>query len=263
MFWCNIIRSLNMAYLKSFIAFAIAVRVLEFDRNDFPKNLTSSIVIINGVIFVLFPIWTLYFLASRYEVLDEPEVRVKFETLYEGLNFKRRETHFYPLIYLSRRALFTLIAIFLGSYSYFQVMSVNFMNFLYTIYIGNTHPNKTKKVQMMEMFNEWVIQILCFHLMLFTDFINVSNESYAYELAFSFQYMCYTLIGVNVLALLTDFYRPIQIAYLKFKGKREVKKKMQEWFKKKEYLKKSASQRRIERIVRNKEFAAHLENDFY
>lgn len=50
------------------------------------------------------------------------------------------------------------------------------MNIFYSIYFAGSHPNARVWDFRLELFNEWALQVLCFHLMCFTDMVKLDTE---------------------------------------------------------------------------------------
>jgi hypothetical protein len=61
-------------------------------------------------IVVALPIWQCYFLATRYNKLDEEEYRLHYGTAYEGINLANPYAYLRPIMYYIRRI--AIIAIF-------------------------------------------------------------------------------------------------------------------------------------------------------
>ena len=92
------------------------------------------------------------------------------------------------------------------------------MNYWYIIYLGQVLPFKAKAQNRLEIFNEWIIQILCFHLFCFTDFIDLTHDDMIqYKIGHSFIIITLMMIAINVSNMVYNFYRPISLWNMKRK----------------------------------------------
>jgi hypothetical protein len=156
MIWNGLISSLNLTYLRSFISFTIAMLYAIWVDATFTKLLLNISQIVIFSLFIIFPIWTAYFLLN-HQNLENKKVQEMYHKLYQDLKTNDLDALKYPLIFLMRRVFFTLIALTLVRFPAFQVQLVNMMNYFYIIYIGQVKPFKLPKLNRLEMFNEWTI----------------------------------------------------------------------------------------------------------
>ena len=85
------------------------------------------------------------------------------------------------------------------------------LNVLYSIYFAGSHPNSRIWDFRLELFNEWAIQILCFHLMCFTDMVNMDTEPFInYKLGQSFKFLATFMIFVNLFGITVGMIRPVK-----------------------------------------------------
>ena len=107
--WNNTIRSLSLAYLKTFVAFTIATKAIET-----VSTVSSVISIIIGSILIIYPIWTAYFLLKNHKILGKKKIKFKYESLYSELRISKKSALVYPLIYMGRRIIFVMLAIYVS-----------------------------------------------------------------------------------------------------------------------------------------------------
>ena len=175
--------------------------------------------------------WTAYFLKTNEAQLKDEETKTKFGPLYADLQMKTTESKYYPLVMTGRRIMFVLIAIIFRGRNYFQVQSLLFLNILYTIYLGNYRPKKYRDDMKLEFFNEWNIQVLCLHMMCFTDFVStVYDQKINYKLGDSFKYFVYLMIIVNMIRMVKAVFNAIRLRW----SRRQYRKHLKESLKKKE-----------------------------
>lgn len=83
----------------------------------------------------------------------------------------------------------------------------------------------------LEFFNEWNIQVLCLHMMCFTDFVStVYDQKINYKLGDSFKYFVYLMIIVNMIRMVKAVFNAIRLRW----SRRQYRKHLKESLKKKE-----------------------------
>lgn len=199
-FWSNTIRTVSVIFTYIMIAFAIASLV---------NGMVFAIAI--GSMLAFYPLWTLVFLFYYRMSLINRTVLETYWALYGNLKYKQTTALLYPFLSISRKALFVFGAIYLEEWSYFQVQLFTLLNIFYSLYFAGSHPNSRKWDFRLEIFNEWGIQILCFHLMCFTDMVQLDTEPFInYKLGQSFKYLATFMIFVNLFAITVGMIRPVK-----------------------------------------------------
>ena len=110
--WSGLIKSLLATYLKNFVAFYLAILLLQSSNKVDGIVVTS--VIFTGLPLVTFPLWNFVFLYRNRNDLEKPEIQEKYSGLYSNLNqnfnLHTVSTLFYPTLFVLRRLLFVIIA---------------------------------------------------------------------------------------------------------------------------------------------------------
>lgn len=89
------------------------------------------------------------------------------------------------------------------------------MNIFYSIFFAGVHPNARIWDFRLEIFNEWSIQIMCFHLICFTDMVKLDTEPLInYKIGESFKLFAMFVIIINLLTISTSMIHPIK-SYLR------------------------------------------------
>ena len=89
-------------------------------------------------------------------------------------------------------------------------MGLTFANYLYVIFVGSVKPQTGKSAWRQELFNEWVVQILCFHLICFTNFIPLEEAMLKYQIGESFKYFTFLLMVVNFIIMGVSLIPPVK-----------------------------------------------------
>jgi hypothetical protein len=101
-FWNNSIRSLNITYLKTALAFVVSYKI--------DGNMNSVMVL--GVLGVI-PIYFIIVLMYYNQRLDTPEMKNRIERMYQDIHLRRNNlTKFYYPAFLIRRFIFVIIPVF-------------------------------------------------------------------------------------------------------------------------------------------------------
>jgi hypothetical protein len=164
--------------------------------------------ILSGVHLVLFPIWAGGFLIKNREKLNKREIKAKFESLYLNLRRESKAQLIYPMVFLIRRMIFVLIATNWTKYPFFQVQAINFVNCLYFSFIGYFLPSQSHKTNKLELFNEFILQILFYHFFCFSEWETTSEIQY--QIGHSFIAFTVFLMIVNIIGFGHDLIEPIK-----------------------------------------------------
>ena len=71
-----------------------------------------------------------------------------------------------------RRLVLLYMAMFVAQYSWLQVMTFSLLSLLYIAYLGYTHPNKSRKENMLGLFNEQITCIVAYEVIVLTGLCN-------------------------------------------------------------------------------------------
>ena len=155
--------------------------------------------------------------------MHEPYYTDRFEFLYKGLQLKDKVTLSFSPMYIIRRIVFALQALLFINFPFFQVQLFFLTNNLYMIYLGNVRPLKYRNDFRTEVFNEWIIQILCLHLVCFSGFVPDNNVNY--QLGESFKYFAIFMILVDVSQMVKFMFRSLKLWNMKRTYKIYLKEK--------------------------------------
>jgi hypothetical protein len=138
----------------------------------------------------------------------------KVGNLVKGVKFSRNKwaKYYYP-IFMVRRLLFVFIVMFIPFDSCLQMQALIFMSILYIIWYVGVWPHLERVEACLEVFNEVLMQLLFYHLMVFSDFYTgegrVSLKLYA---SYSFVAILGIIILVNLIYVLIQMFWQIKKA---------------------------------------------------
>ena len=144
----------------------------------------------------LFPILSACLLKRNRDRLETKEFEDKFINLYANVHLKRSSwAIFYLPVFLTRRCLHFLLPVIIYFYPYFQLQLSLLLAVFYLIWYGSVKPHNTRFTVRLELFNEFCVIMMLYHMFLFTNF-NLS-ETLKY-------YMGYTCVGTIALMLVVN-----------------------------------------------------------
>ena len=200
----NLIRMTSVIFLYTVIAFTIAI-----------QGADKPFVYTVGSMLILYPIWTAFFLLCNRAQLTNRGFLERYWALFGHLKSKETAALLYPFISCARKIIFVAGAVLLTEWSYFQVQLFTLLNMFYSIYFAYFHPNARVMDFRLELFNEWAIQIMCFHLMCFSDMVQLTTEPLInYKLGESFKIFASIVVVVNLVVFGHSLVGPVR-AYLK------------------------------------------------
>ena len=208
--WNGTIRSILIAYVKLIITVGIQIEM--WLRNSKYQQTTDILVAMMITSFVVaFPVFIFVFNSKNRQRLDLPEVKAKWSNFYSELHLTRTSwTVFYLPMFLIRRIFFVMIPTFMFLHPMFQLQFLVFSSSLYVIFYESQKPHLLKSRQQLEVTNEVLIMIACYHMFLFSKF------NFNLDLQFTMGYSLVAVIGILV---------AINIAVMTYKGVQRYKSK--------------------------------------
>jgi hypothetical protein len=95
----------------------------------------------------------------------------KFEAMYEEIhNYRNKQNKYYIIISMFRRMGFAFIPAIFYKYDYMKVQLLVVLSSVYIIWYAGVRPHIWRNRFRMELFNESMIMLFNYHMILFTDF---------------------------------------------------------------------------------------------
>ena len=113
-----VLRSILQGYLKFAIAAWISIEAMRtggIKSDSFEDLISTALTFILGIFIVASPIMTYIFLKKNQELLKSNDFKTKYETLYLNLNLDLKDSVMLTTLFVIRRLLFSLVAIFLSN----------------------------------------------------------------------------------------------------------------------------------------------------
>ena len=132
--------------------------------SDWKSVMNTCITIVLLFIVLISPLLSLLFFNLFRRRLDDKDFKLKFSAAYHGAKLKDPKTHYINFIFLARRLMFALIAVYMGP----EMVSINLMinttmSLTYLIYLLHYRPMKKSFNLKLEIFNEFTF-LLCLDL---------------------------------------------------------------------------------------------------
>ena len=199
--WNTVIRSIDISYLQICMTVAIQIN-LRMKNSEYQTNLEWQSALSMGALLLLVPILYTIFLTKYSKQITSRVFKNKFESMYEEIhNYRSKLNKYYTVISMLRRILFALIPAVFYRYQYMKVQLLCLLSSAYVIWYAGTRPHIWKRRFRMEIFNEMMIMLFNYHMILFTDFC--WDNKMQYMAGGSFQASILVLVFVNASMLVT------------------------------------------------------------
>lgn len=220
MFFNSVIRSIDIVYLQT--CFTVAVQIgLVIKDSEFQDQMDQKAAIVLGSILIGVPIIYSIFLTVYSKEITSRSFKKKFESMYEDIhNYRSKWSKYYIVLSMIRRMLYAIIPALVYRYSYFRVQLLILLSTGYVITYANIRPHIFSRRFRLELFNESMIMIFNYHILLWTDFC-YDNE-FQYSVGDSFRVCLLILVFVNIIMMLTN-------AVVKYKRKKYLATMKKVW----------------------------------
>ena len=125
--------------------------------------------------------------------------------LIKGIKLSRNKwaKYYYP-IFMVRRLVFVIIVMFIPFDSCLQMQALIFSSSLYIIWYVGVWPHQEKLEIYLEVINEVLLQLLFYHLMVFSEFyVGAGRRSLKLYASYSFAGLLGLVILINIIYMLT------------------------------------------------------------
>ncbi len=165
------------------------------------------LALVFGILLVIFPFFVVIFYSydpnyTRIKKLD-PDFLARYGSIIRGLNFKRRErlALFYPCFSLFRKLWLAYILVFQHNKPVLGIFSVMVQGLIMIAMTGYVEPMISVSENRMQLFNEFCVLLVSYHLFPLTDFMtdleirnNLVGKSLIVVILFN--------LGINILRAL-------------------------------------------------------------
>ena len=159
--------------MESYLGFAIATlisyQVQTWGSWPDTLNSLSNIAMLSFLCFL--PVFISYFLTKNFGRLENEEFYSKFNALYFNIDVRHEFNVLFHTVFCIRRMIFALLITLLNPYPAFQIMILLHLSCFTMSYVAFNQPFKVNLLNSLELFNEIIILVMTYHLIMFSDFV--------------------------------------------------------------------------------------------
>lgn len=142
-----------------------------------PSDIIASILAIVGIIvYLLFPFTVLMFIKRNINELNSKKRH--YGSLYADLRTHKLSTALYMVLFMLRRLLFAVSAVFLTRWPLVQVNLLFLQSLTVVLYLLHFRPFEDPIMNKLEIFNELCILLVTYPSLLFTGFVSEPLSQY-------------------------------------------------------------------------------------
>lgn len=194
--WNGVIRSIDIGYIETVMTVGTQIRLWRM-KSPYQQEMDIKLAVACGSFSCSLPIIYAVFLQWAGKRVTTKKFRAKYQNLYVDIHsFKNSWTRFYLPVSMVRRILFVLIPSLLHQYPFMQLQLLILLSICYIIWYAGVKPHIDKRRIRIEMFNEFMIIIFIYHLLLFTDFC--LNNKMQFSMGYSFVSSMLLIVFANL-----------------------------------------------------------------
>jgi hypothetical protein len=165
-------------------------------KSDYGIVENQKIALYIGSFLVILPLVYIVVLTIYGDKLLNKSVRNRCQNMYLDIHtFKSSSAKYYLPISMIRRILFVAIPALLYMYPFMQLQAFLLMNTMYLMWYAYVQPHIERRRVQTECFNEFMILLFVYHLMIFTDFVEDNKAQFK---------MGYSQIGFYIVIIIVN-----------------------------------------------------------
>mmetsp|Transcript_46320 Transcript_46320/g.61322 ORF Transcript_46320/g.61322 Transcript_46320/m.61322 type:complete len:231 (+) Transcript_46320:378-1070(+) len=179
LYWGFVLRLILESYIIGFICSLINLSSLDLSTDaDRWTRTNSYVTLFVFALLILFPFWGAYLMLTRFEVLHDRNMVLKYSEMHEGYSKKHRTMVIYWVLDLVRKAVLCVAMVSARNHLWLQMLVV-FMTSV-TLIIAASYTNARERAydRRMDIFNEVKLIFLMYHMVLFTAFVPDAQTKY-------------------------------------------------------------------------------------
>jgi hypothetical protein len=189
------IRSIDITYIQSVMTCGTQLSIY-LQKSDYGIVENQKIALYIGSFLVILPLVYIVVLTIYGDKLLNKSVRNRCQNMYLDIHtFKSSSAKYYLPISMIRRILFVAIPALLYMYPFMQLQAFLLMNTMYLMWYAYVQPHIERRRVQTECFNEFMILLFVYHLMIFTDFVEDNKAQFK---------MGYSQIGFYIVIIIVN-----------------------------------------------------------
>ena len=151
---------------------------LQFKNHTGNPNVSFGFMIFCFVVtLVIVPITFMYTLSQHINLYQQLKFKHRWGSLFENVKLRNKITAAFWLIFVIRRILFVTIVFAMEHISCPSLILICYTNLAILIYTAYNYPLIGRPNNRLELFNEFIVCTVTFHMFLFTDWVLDENGS--------------------------------------------------------------------------------------
>eukprot|EP00347_Sterkiella_histriomuscorum_P005898 403354854 len=193
----------------------IQVRSIDWDSKTETFSIAVALIILSLI--VAYPFFTAIFLLVNYKKLEFEKFEQSYGSLYENVKIHMKMNIFFSFLFLLRRLIFCLAAVFLEEYPFLQYMIVFAQSLIMILFIVYCKPFVRRIFVYQEIFNEVCILVASYHMIMFSNYVN--NEDIQYYAGWSLVLLVTFNIFTNMSIIIVQSFFMIKLSIQKLRVK--------------------------------------------
>ena len=153
-------------------------------------------MILKFFLLIVLPFFSFFFLRKNFHNLDNPEFRIKYQTLYLDLKTTQRSAYLHTTFFSVRRFLIIYLTVYRNKQLISSIYVTVFGSLFMIKYLYDYDPFKERLLNRFEKMNELFTFALCYSIILFSDL--VPNPEIKYYFGFIVMYLIGAAVFINV-----------------------------------------------------------------
>jgi len=199
--WNGFIQSIDITYIE--VCLTVGTQVtMQMQGSEWQDPTDLYVAIGLGIGCLLIPLIVVYWLHINHNNIMSRVYKNKYEYMYTGIhNHRSIWSKFYWPVSLFRKIIFVSAPTIFYNYPFAQLMMLIFLSTFYILFYAGIRPHWDNNRYHLEVYNEVMIMMFNYHMMLFSDYC--FNQSFQYMMGTS--YACF--LGIVVLVNISNMVR--------------------------------------------------------
>lgn len=201
----SLIRAAMQTFLMTSYSMWLSLKVTDTNAERGKINLTLAILLL--VYSLLLPCWSYCYLRKKYTRMPSAQFKMKFDSLYQNLDYFKKRALPHTSWFLMRRLLFAAVIVFCQFSIVLQVFLADILSTLLLIFFITVKPMYDRTNNVIQIVNESVVLVSVWLMFHFTEFVTDPEDRY--DLAFYFLYFVAVDVALNVALLVFTLLKKI------------------------------------------------------
>lgn len=171
LYYGAVLRTIMESYVISLMSSLINLETVDFTESDSWTLLNTCIAWLFLVILLIFPFFSILYMLGNWDMLQHRYIHGRFGEIHMGYSLKSRQMLVYQGLDYLRKILLCASVTLWSELFIVQIMSLFYTSIGLIIIAGSLHVRISKFDKHMDIFNEYKLIVIMYHLMLFNEFV--------------------------------------------------------------------------------------------